>query len=359
MIVLLEPVCHSWMHEEVNAGLLKLVRESCDEDVVYIGEKEHVICVSKLFQDSGVKYQFINDFKIIEDLENYKYVMYYFQMLNKIIHKYKVKNLFVTCAYTPCILATELISRIYSKCNINIILHGMVEKYKGKERTYQKLLLYSRYCSNIKFLSYSPFCTAEYWHIPSDKMCFIHHPYIKAKASMKKDNHSEKKIIGIIGACANKNAVRLVNLINHMDLKNDYEFWIASRFVKDFRGLSHVKILNQGFDRKNIEKIMKEIDYLLLPYGKKEYMLSASGVLWDAISNEIPCIMLDSKYFEYYQAYNIGYQAKSISELAEIIRQIITYDNNSSFFHGLEKLDIHNLETMRKLLNVGENTYDY
>ena len=93
------------------------------------------------------------------------------------------------------------------------------------------------------------------------------------------------------------------------------------------------------------------MDYLLLPYGKDEYRLSASGVLWDAVSNRIPCLMLDSKYFEYYSPYRIGYRADSINELCKIIcERIQERRRKDTFFVGMDQIVRENDKIIRHLL---------
>lgn len=355
MVTLLEPVCYSWVHEEVNAGFLKLVSESCQDNITYIGERQHVKCVSKIYKSSKVFYKQITELKVGDDPDNYKNTIYYFNIINDAIRKCHPSKMFILCAYRPCILAAEMASLISKSFKIYVMLHGMVEEHKGKTGSYRKLFQLSKYCNNVCFMTYSPFCTADYWNIPANKMIFFHHPYIEAKRRMGKSYNSDNIVIGIIGACANDKAVRLIHRINMMEEKGKYEFWVLSRFAKKFSGLPHTRILDLEFDRKCVEQVMSQMDYMLLPYGRQEYAISASGVLWDAVSNKVPCIMLDSRYFEYYQPNKIGYHAKSIQELGEIISKIITDGNRDKdkgfFFTELEQLENYNYKMIKSLLD--------
>lgn len=353
MTVLLEPVCHSWMHEEVNSAFLKLVQDSCQDEIIYIGEKEHIKCISKIVSNNKNNYKQIKNYKLGDKWDDYNLTTYYFKIIRSVMHAYKPKRLFILCAYCPGILAAEMAAYMDKRCKIYVVLHGMIEKNKGKMDSYKKLFQWSKIISNISFISYSPFCTADYWDIMKEKMIFIHHPYIEIKKKINNTCNSGKIIIGIIGACANDKALHLIKCINQMRIKNDYEFWVLSRFGKKFNKLSHTKVLDLIFDKKSKEKIISKMNYILLPYGRNEYTVSASGVLWDAISNKIPCFMLDSKYFTYYQAYHIGYQSTTIPELAEIIKQKIEDNDNNreDFFKRLEKLKDENQKVMKILLN--------
>lgn len=355
MIVLLEPVCGSWTHEEVNAGFLKQVRENSSQEICYIGEKEHICCIRNLYAGARVNYNIITKPVPQKDADAYDKTLYYFRLMSTIIMKYQPDILIVLCGYRPCILAAELISVIFPHLKIKFVIHGMIEEQKGHMESYAKLFSYSVHCKNLCFVTYSPFCTDNYWGLREKKFFFMHLPYIMNQKHARKavpKKSPGKTIIGIIGACANTKALKLISMINKNSLDKEYEFWVISRFGDRFRCLKNVKVLELEFDRENKNKLLQNIDYLLLPYDKREYALSASGVLWDAISNRVPCLMLDCKYFEYYMSYRIGYQAKDINELCKIICEKIQCGkcNEHTFFIGLNNIEKKTEEKMKYLL---------
>ncbi|MCM1120968.1 MAG: hypothetical protein NC416_00140 [Eubacterium sp.] len=355
MIVLLEPVCSAWIHEEVNAGFLQLImNNSSDEEVTYIGEKNHLHCIKKIYDNPQVHFIVLSRFIDFHAADLYKNLFEYFRLLCSVMIRCKPDKLFVLCGYRPCILAVELVSILFRNVEINLIVHGMIEEKKGHKKSYDKLFKIGNSCKRLRFVSYSPYCTGRYWNIKEDKFVFLHHPYVKSSQHTPASRKSKesKIIIGIIGACANEKAKKLISLVNKNELINEYEFWVASKFGKKFKNLKNVKVLDLEFERKNIEKIMCSMNYLLLPYGKDEYMLSASGVVWDAVSNRIPCLMLDSKYFAYYMPYKIGYQADSIKELCEIICDRIQEGGggNDTFFVGMDQIDWENEKKIKYLL---------
>lgn len=354
MIVLLEPVCTAWIHEEVNAGFLQLIMNNIsDEEVTYIGEKRHIRCIRKIYDNPRVHFIALNKFIDFNVADLYKNIFYYFRLLCSIIIRRKPDKLFVLCGYRPCILAVELTSILFRNVKMNLIVHGMIEEKKGRKESYAKLFKLGSFCKRLHFVSYSPYCTGDYWNTKEDKFVFLHHPYVRSSQQtlISRKSNESKIVIGIIGACANDKALKLISLVNKNKLNHEYEFWVASKFGRKFKNLENVKILDLEFDRKNIEKIMCSMDYLLLPYGKDEYMLSASGVIWDAVSNRIPCLMLDSKYFEYYMSYKIGYQANSITELCKIICDRIQEGNREdTFFVGMDQIAQENEKIIKYLL---------
>jgi len=354
MIVLLEPICSSWIHEEANAGFLQIVDQNCTERIVFIAEKEHVHCIRRIYRNDDIDYVIIKNPVKKDDSDNFVNLFYYVKLLKEVMLKFRPEKLFILCAYRPCILAAEMISILFHKVDINIILHGMVEKYKGHYDSYKSFFYLSEFCKKLRFITYSPFCTGAHWNIDDEKIVFVDQHFIGHRVNKKRIEGSKKKIIiGILGACANEKAKKIIMAVNQHELNVPYEFWVASKYGQKFRHMENVKVLGLEFDRKEKYKLLQQFDYLLLPYDKDEYALSASGVLWDAILNKIPCFMLGSDYCKYYMQYKIGYQADNIKDLCKIIFERLqrAQGDNPVLFVGLDKIDKNRIETMKSLLS--------
>lgn len=356
MIALVEPVCSRWIHEEVNAGFLQIITNHENGEILYIGEQEHIRCVRRIYDHSGIRFAAIRKTVPIEKADLYDNTAYYIKLLHDILITYRPEKLLILCGYRPCILAAEIVSFRYRHINVYFVLHGMIEEGKGRRESYRKLFWYSRFCKKLRFISYSPYCTGNYWGTSKDKFIFLHHPYIhrNQKVLSRKEKKADTKIIiGIIGACANQKAIRLISMLNRNHENGEYEFWVASKFGKKFAALPNVKVLNLEFERKKMEALMQKMDYLLLPYGRSEYTVSASGVLWDAIENRLPCLMLDSSYLTYYMTYHIGYQADSVEKLCNIICDELLQGKRApaAFFVHLDKLEQERDETVSAILH--------
>ncbi len=350
MIILMEPVYYSWVHEEVNAGMLKLISGLCEEPVLYIGEREHIKCIRRLYGENTC-FAEISRLLPHSEIEALNSVTYYSGLIKGVIRKYNPKHLFILGAFYPCIMAAEIVS-LSSKCKFHVVLHGMVEPDNKKHHLYKMVIGFCRYMPNVDFITYSPHCRADYWKIQRKKMIFIHHPFIKADLEKKRKSRDDDTLrIGIIGACANRVSREVVARLNEMNLDSKLEFWVLSKFENRFKNTSNAKLINASFDRGQMQRIMQELDFILIPYGKDEYTMSASGVLWDAVSNEIPCFMLDSKYLTYYnKRYNIGCQAVSISQLCEMVKDKITEENEIRLHLDLTELENYNIKKMKDIL---------
>lgn len=88
MIILLEPICHAWAHEVVNAGFLSLVEANCKDDILFIGDKDHIRSISMIYKSKRTRYIQINALKSQAESDHYQLVFYYFKMINYIVQKY-------------------------------------------------------------------------------------------------------------------------------------------------------------------------------------------------------------------------------------------------------------------------------
>ncbi len=348
MIVVLEPICKAWTHDASNAGLLKVISETIQDECVFIAEKEHLKNVSEIYNNKQVTYKAMKDIVPFNEADLYSHTLYYYELLAQINREYKPKAIFVTCVYRPCILAAEIFSFAHTKLRIHILLHGMVEPEKNRADAYAKLLKASKYCRNLDFLTYGPYCTGKYWGIPDKKMIFIHHFFTNApKHQVSKE---DKMIIGVIGACATKKAAKILRSINKSNVSENYEFWIVSKFANTFKGMSNTKIIDVPYDRCDMEKLIQQMDYVLIPYGKKEYTLSASGIMWDAISNEVPSIFMDCPYLGYYESYGIGLRADSINEICELlIRKIENKERMKVSNAWVDEMELYNKDVIKRI----------
>lgn len=355
MIVLLEPVYYSWVHEEVNAGMLKLISDAGREKVLYIGEREHIRCIRELYADN-VCFAEITKLLPHKDITEMRSASYYAGLIKSVIKRYRPKHLFILGAFYPCILAAEIVSVFHPGCRFHVTLHGMVEPGNESHDLYKKLIGFCRFLPNLDFITYSPYCRAKYWKIREEKMNFIHHPFIKVqydkhgKSKDKNKRDGDILRIGIIGACSNTAARKVVAGLNGMGLEKKLEFWVFSKFGNRFRNTPNAQLIDAEFDRIQMQEALRELDYILIPYGKEEYTMSASGVLWDAISNEVPCLMLGSKYLAYYNRYHIGYQAETISELCKMVRDKAAKKEFGTMDIKLSELEEYNLKKMRGIL---------
>lgn len=346
MISIIEPICIKWEHEEVNAGLLKLVSDvSGNDKFVFYAEKEQIKSVMSIYSADNIRFIEIEESSRRKSRESRVLVNNYISLLLKVIKDSNPDVILITTAYKPCIIAVHIISHIYSRVKFWLTLHGMIETKWGETNNYINIMKRGRNNSRIGYITYSPFCEKLLIENNISKVLFLNHPYIAVRKK-RSVIRGDKLKIGIVGACANGNAARLISAIACNPLISDKcTFEVLSNNSQRLRGLKNVNIISSEFSRSQKESLMQNIDFLLIPYGANDYQLSATGVIWDAVSNKVPCLMYDSRYLQYYQQkIKMGYQTHSLEKLIKKIQHIVDADCEIECFIGLKELYDDNIK---------------
>lgn len=108
-----------------------------------------------------------------------------------------------------------------------------------------------------------------------------------------------------------------------------------------------VKILNKvNVERYIFDDIIDKFDFLLLLYSKDSYVLTASGVVIDAINRRKPIIALKNRYVEYlFNKYvPFGFLVDNVEEIIDVVNSI--YDSTIDAF----KFDFDCLQKKRLLM---------
>lgn len=162
----------------------------------------------------------------------------------------------------------------------------------------------------------------------------ISHPYIfRQWESNGEGNNNGKVNIGTVGVFNRlKGADIFYNMVRDLNatLKDKVNFSITGRIFYDTDKLKEENVWlpkNEGsspLDGKEFSERISDLDYILYMYDNNSYKLTASGALLDAIYYNKPVIAMRNDYFKYFfEKYgNIGYLAKDIDEMKQIITDI-------------------------------------
>lgn len=164
--------------------------------------------------------------------------------------------------------------------------------------------------------------------IPSNIMHFrsINHPYqFKVYRTIEQGSFPLKCRIGIIGLTnKNKGYDLLVRLTENVDLKSgDIELLHIGKIVGNLcflqnKGVCVVERNEQGDLLRNVyEELVQSLQFVLFLYPTSSYKVTASGAIFEAISNLKPIIALSNPFFEYIFSImgRIGYLFCSMDEL--------------------------------------------
>ena len=373
-ILVIEPQCRGWEHEQVNAAFLSIVAEhESDKEIIFCAEQSHIDCIDKLF----VLREKITTHAItlpVKSGDTMKFWKEYYILFRTLLNEFSgIEKVLFLSSHKGNMYAINKLAKELPQIKYIITVHALVEQLKRKCRLRDRLFkdnffygwglreIMNRLSKkeNIKFVTYSPTFVEQASDILKkktlDKIYFINIPYMYGNPLPKVKE--DKIIIGLIGGAVNDNARILIEDVVKADYSEGLEFRII-RTDQDFSNLKNVVVINEGksISREQIEEECQYFDYMLLAYDKTMYGMSASGVFFDAINYEIPILMLNSPFLEWYNnKYQIGIQAQTVEELAREIKEIVLSNNrNEELYINIKKTRKYilqeNIELLKKVM---------
>lgn len=341
MIVFFEPQCVDWQHEMVNAGLIELIY-CCypNEKILFLCERKQGQNINKLVVHRNPKisidYMYFDMPDGIKD--DYQLTGVYIDLINSVIKRYgdKINTFILTSSHRGNMQACLECARINNNIHFIVVVHAIMESVlkrhtwvewkKGKDllRTIRNLAEQG----NIDFITYSPLLQKRLHRKLKnryvEKFYFIHHPY---QFNAEIDNCADLKTnmnYGIVGACNNEYAKDIVEKVI-VDRTIECNFIImASDLIQEKDSRITIVENGQRVGREEMLKYFKKLSYFLIPYRRNQYMISASGVFWDAVNEEIPIVILDCPYTRYYnEKYDIGWQFDTTEEIISFMKKRI------------------------------------
>lgn len=339
MIVFFEPQCVDWQHEMVNAGLIELIY-CCypNEKILFLCERKQGQNINKLVVHRNPKisidYMYFDMPDGIKD--DYQLTGVYIDLINSVIKRYgdKINTFILTSSHRGNMQACLECARINNNIHFIVVVHAIMESVlkrhtwvewkKGKDllRTIRNLAEQG----NIDFITYSPLLQKRLHRKLKnryvEKFYFIHHPY---QFNAETDNCADLKTnmnYGIVGACNNEYAKDIVEKVI-VDRTIECNFIImASDLIQEKDSRIIIVENGQRVGREEMLKYFKKLSYFLIPYRRNQYMISASGVFWDAVNEEIPIVILDCPYTRYYnEKYDIGWRFDTTEEIISFMKK--------------------------------------
>jgi glycosyltransferase involved in cell wall biosynthesis len=134
----------------------------------------------------------------------------------------------------------------------------------------------------------------------------IEHPYYLEEDIIVKDNklESERLALGLIGILSpSKGLNEFIDFVEKLEKRNiNCSISIIGRIsthkFDDFMNAHHIQIAWDYLEREEMERRIRQLDYVLFFYPVNTYQLIASGAVFDAIKLNMPVVSLKNKYFE-------------------------------------------------------------
>lgn len=361
VMLLIEMQCKDWEHNRVNAGIIELCHKSFpDEEIKLYAETEHIRELSALL-DGGNNYLSSIEINFGDWRSDcIKCCDKYVTLLDRIIvGEPEEKNIILLSCNKGIIKTAADISKKYTNKNFYITMHAALEetvhvyhsgigkrfcrflsgvknRLKGKKSEYMPTMtdcINECVAPNCYFLLYAPkykeYLADKFYDGILDRFVFLHHPLYEPAICNKPEN--KKLIIGIYGQAVNQNAYDIINCYNEKHDNGNVRFKVMAKKDNIVLNLKNVdRLFQQDYiSNEELEHARQGFDYVMIPYDHNQYKVTASGILCDAISEEIPVLMLDSPLLDYYSQYGIGILEKSVDEMAARIAELS--QNNTVF----------------------------
>lgn len=380
MIIVVEPQCRGYEHEQFNAAFLYgycLAYPS--EKIIFFAEKEHITYVKNLLKSLGLILKQL-DFKEISIpdkklIQNPKAIIFYFKLFKNILKFADTNNcqkISFLSIYTFNLFPLKYL--LVNKCRLNfilhIVMHGTLEFVKRKNYSFyshttniifnkikkifgfkinyssnkiENKFIYEKYfklCINILPLSNITYLLMRKdaeksirKYLPKNNLNFlgIDLPYISKNISLTSSINSNLQItFATFGKGYHNEILSLVDLlVKNRSLENLFKLQIIGG-NEDYNLNKYTQvnypIKKQNFTRTEIEVILSNVDYLLFFYESDSYELTTSGAFFDAIAYGKPIIFIKNICFDYYfDTFKFGYRYDNTEALIDDMPNIFRY----------------------------------
>lgn len=387
MILLAELQCKDWEHNRVNSGIIKQIRKAFpNEHIKLYAEARHINNLRNILDGDGIELEFA-EIEFYDWRQGNQYCKSnYAKLIEQIIRENEnVREIVLLSCNKGIVLGCDIESRQYPQVTFHLVLHAAAEeichyqRQKKKDKVWRMVsnlrhfgksvepVISMKDCmekccqNNCKFIIFSPNYRSGLKEKLNDeildKITFLHHPFFDSR--YEKENVKSNKVkVGIYGQAVNQNALEIIRYYNlHYD-NDSVTFQVMAKADNEiFMQKNVVRLFDKDYVcNKELEHAISEFDFILIPYDKSQYIVTASGILCDAVSQEIPLLMLDSPYFEYYNNYEIGILCKDIASMAKRISELFELENVEHFREMDKKLKKvafeKNVNTLKEVLKV-------
>lgn len=380
MILIFEPQCRGFAHEQFNAGFLYgYTLAYPQERIVFWGEKEHIECLKAVFSSANLAFDQIEFVEVkIPELNKFSrisVIFEYYQIFEKLLH-YASENdcskIALLSIYSYNLLPLKFLIELRYKnaFQFQIMMHGTLEFVKRSNFSipfadlfitllkglrkklklvsmnfefkptnkylYEKLFKMSLRLFGNENIVYYVFRTDSIRsvgkYLPNNIQGYfksVDLPYVY-KDMPGKDGviSSSIKVFATIGRgdifAVHKVAQKLNNDIGISG--NNFEIRVVGPEKMRQDGLGSIKYIGNGrvLSRAEIEEQIEDIQYFLFFFDADSYELTTSGSFFDAIAYCKPMIFLKNPCFDYYyENYKFGYRCENINEMVAIMQKIV------------------------------------
>ncbi len=369
MIYIFELYFDGWQHQQCNAGLISNILSAIDENVVVVATKEHIENLSSLdyYSEDRVRYIYTPSFqKKYGSADNLELKSIYKNFIIDVINDEKISNkdtlFFLSSLLAPFSAAIEINEKYQMK--MFFVQHAELDDVvtmDANEYNKRNILESASENKNNYYITFSPYYFDRLKNTFTDEVLkhfvFLHHP-VCGKAVRR---HLSNGIL-IYGACSrSKDFARLLKALNaETEYISNIKIILTSPgsngmdYKYKYPEGIHIKQKADGYTKEQFDDFFEEAGWILMPYNDKQYRISASGILSDAIRTETPIVGMNCDYLKYYnQTPNgpIGYVEENVEDCCKRIKNVVDNNDNVSY-----KKFITNIAKLKEMMTK-ENVY--
>lgn len=404
MVVIIEPQCRGFAHEQFNAAFLYGYSLAYpEEEIFFFGEKEHISLVKAAIKSSQLSIKNFQFKELIipesQSISNPIVIFQYVKILKTVLD-FCVQNNCTKIAflsiYTYNLIPLKYLLNFKYKnlFKVHIVMHGTLEFIKRKNFTFfsqnfKRLVNYSKRILNIKtkLLSFGPVNrflyeklfkltlkltgnqNITYFVMREDSLARINNylpeesKYFKAIDLPYIYNNNTKRVITApdqltFATFGKGNTNELQQIADYFALENCNKansklIIIGGDLLDEFDKYEQIEypIKNRRFTRLELEDILQRVDYFIYLYDEDSYELTTSGAFFDAIAYFKPMVFLKNHCFDhYYEQYKFGYKCQNINGMLLTLDTVIK--NHEENYKGL-------LTEIRRMQNDKSITHNY
>lgn len=352
MILIYEPWATDFHHYEFNKCFLKSILLCFkDEKILYVASKSHIDNLRTDFNGANVEFITVN----IRDYFKTKKLYLLFNEFKNLLSlkKYRPRLTIVTDALPHTIFFFKF---LFPKKEVVFVMHNILESLNRRNKLYN-IDYYTKF--SIKYniqqgvTKYLVLGQSIYKNvvkiIPDLSIYFVYtdHPYTfshkENKALLRSRNYYN---IGGIGYGVFDKGSHLIfeveNRLNKSQVKNINLFHVGKlNFVIPDNTLVKISTKDEFLSKVEYDELVSQLDFILFFYPVDSYKLTASGAIFDAISQNKPIIALKNDYFEavFEKLGEIGYLANDFEELMSYILSVARNEKNSDVLRFIKNLE--------------------
>ena len=352
MIVICEPQCKGLEHIMVNSALIIMIKHIFPyEKILFIAEMNHIKNIKEIIDNDVIDIEY----KSIIIPPRYQSSLWRFSLELKIARDVftfasnsNIDKVLFCSITSPGLISIKLLLKSFKRIKCMIIPHAILESIYRPPLKVTELLFWFRIWISIDnseklhYILLSPCIKNELIkQLPhlNNYISAIDLPYIYKNINSKslecKDNIIK---FGFFGVGSYSKGIEaffdLAKNIKEHKSKLNAKFILVGRISNAIErklnnGYVQILSIDKPLSDADFMRYSAEIDYAIFLHNYKRYRLSASGSIFDALSNLTPIIALNNPQFKYFfdKLGDIGYLCDDAKDIELVILNLL---NNMS-----------------------------